>query len=176
MEHLESPEIDELDVVRRVRDLLLRLPADARSRAFDYVIRLLKENSGLAETSDRSSANQIPLSEQHDRNEFSGTFDKFIERIDPQSDSDTALATAYWIQVKENAENFSASEVNRRLIHLGRRIGNITNALGSFQKNSPYYVIQVKKKGSTKQARKIYKVTAAGISAIDNMIKQEIRS
>ena len=174
MDHLESPEIDELDVVRRVRDLLFRLPVDARSRAFDYVIRLLNENSGLAETSESSSVNENPLSEQYDGNEFSGTFEKFIEQIDPQSDSDTALATAYWIQVKENAENFTASEINRHLIHLGRRIGNVTNALGSFQKNRPYYVIQVRKKGTTKQARKIYKVTAAGISAIDNMIKREI--
>lgn len=78
MDHLESPEIDELDVVRGVRDLLFRLPVDARSRAIDYVVRLLNENSGLVETSDRSSANQNPLSEQYDGNEFSGTFDKFI--------------------------------------------------------------------------------------------------
>ena len=176
MEHLDSPEIDELDVVRRVRDLLLGLPADARSRALDYVIRLLKDNSGLARMSDHSSANQISSEEENYGTEFSGAFDKFIERIDPQSDSDTALATAYWIQVKENAENFTASEVNRRLIQLGRRIGNVTNALGSFQKNRPYYVIQVKKMGTTKQARKIYKVTAAGINAIDNMIKQETES
>lgn len=176
METTNSSKKDELDVVKDVRDLLLQLPADARERALNYVLSLYKADYGPSQTPDSPPKGQAPLTGQSAETPFSETFDEFIDRVDPQSNGDTALATGYWLQVKQRSESFTANEVNSLLNNLGRKIRNITNAFGVLQRNKPSYVIQIKKKGSSKQARKIYKVTTAGISAVNNMIKQEIES
>lgn len=176
MQPTNSSKKDELDVVKDVRDLLLQLPADARERALNYVLSLYKADYGPSQTPVSRPNGMAPLNGQNAEAPFTETFDEFIERVDPQSNSDTALAAGYWIQVKEQSGSFTANEVNSLLKNLGRNIKHITNTYSVLQRNKPSYVIQIKKKGSSKQARKIYKVTTAGISAVNNMIKQEIES
>ena len=46
---------------------------------------------------------------------------------------------------------------------LGHRASNITDALSSAMKEKPALIIQVKKSGSARQARKLYKLTDAGV-------------
>jgi DNA-binding PadR family transcriptional regulator len=43
-------------------------------------------------------------------------------------------------------------------------------ALGTLIKQKPSFVLQLRKSGNTKQARKSYKLTEAGIRAVRNMI------
>ena len=66
--------------------------------------------------------------------------------------------------------SFDATRANRELKHLGHNVANVTVALTYLMQQKPALVLQLRKSGSTKQARKTYKVTTAGISAIKDRL------
>ena len=92
------------------------------------------------------------------------------EAARPVSGKDRVLVAAYWLQVCEGADNFVSFQVNKALKDLGHGVANITGAIDALRQQTPALVLQLKKAGSTRQARKTYKVTAAGISAVKVMI------
>jgi hypothetical protein len=59
-------------------------------------------------------------------------------------------------------QDFEAQRVNTLLKHLGLGVGNITRSLESLKSRKPQHVVQLRKSGTARQARKRYKVTAAG--------------
>jgi hypothetical protein len=91
---------------------------------------------------------------------------------DPQNEANHALVAGYWFQFAQGQPDFTAQAVNSELNHLGRRIGNITTAFDRLKAQKPSLVIQLKKSGTTKQARKTYKLTAAGKQAVELLIGQ----
>ena len=90
----------------------------------------------------------------------------------PESESDKALVAGYWFQFQDGRDDFAAQEINSALKNLGHPIKNITSAFDSLKARKPAPVMQLKKAGSTKQARKTYKLTLAGKSAVEMMIGQ----
>ena len=92
---------------------------------------------------------------------------------DPQNEANHALVAGYWFQFVQGQADFTAQAVNSELNHLGRRIGNITTAFDRLKAQKPALVIQLKKLGTTKQARKTYKLTAAGKQAVELLIGQQ---
>lgn len=100
-------------------------------------------------------------------------FEDFATLYDAASPSDQtqrALVAGYWTQVCEGEANFGAQTLNTNLKNLGHGVKNITQALSGLMKGSPRYVMQVKKTGKTQQARKLYKLTAAGIKRVQELI------
>ena len=55
------------------------------------------------------------------------------------------------------------------LKNLGHGIPNVTKALDSLKGQSPALALQLKKAGTSQQARKTYKITVAGIKQIEAM-------
>ena len=92
------------------------------------------------------------------------------EAARPISDKDRVLVAAYWLQVSEGADSFVSFQVNKALKDLGHGVANITGAIDALKQQTPALILQLKKAGTTRQARKTYKVTAAGISAVEAMI------
>jgi hypothetical protein len=90
----------------------------------------------------------------------------------PETDSDKALVAGYWFQFQENQPDFAAQAINAALKNLGHGVSNITNAFNALKAQKPALVIQLKKAGTTKQARKTYKLTAAGKTAVELLIGQ----
>ena len=88
----------------------------------------------------------------------------------PQAEQDKALVGAYWFQFCEGRGEFGAQEVNSALNNLGERIKNITSAFDNLKARKPSYVVQLKKSGTSKQARKTYKLTVAGKQAVELMM------
>jgi hypothetical protein len=100
---------------------------------------------------------------------FADLFDAATPRTDPER----ALVGGYWTQVIEGNSDFASQTVNNALKDVGHGIGNITDALGALQDRRPSLVRQVQKSGRTRQARKKYKLTSAGITAVERMIRGE---
>ena len=73
----------------------------------------------------------------------------------------------------QGQETFTSQTLNSALKDLGRGVSNITRALAASMAQKPALVMQVRKSGTTKQARKIYKLTAAGKKAVVLMITQD---
>jgi hypothetical protein len=90
----------------------------------------------------------------------------------PRRESEKALISAYWFQRQNPSGSFTAQEVNKGLKDLGHRVVNITGALGDLTEVSPRLVTALEKSGETRQARKTYRVTPAGIEAVEVLLRR----
>lgn len=90
----------------------------------------------------------------------------------PEPEIDKALVAGYWFQFCEGKPEFGSQEINTALKNLGHPIKNITSAFDNLKARKPSYVMQLKKSGTSKQARKTYKLTVAGKQAVELMIGQ----
>jgi hypothetical protein len=84
----------------------------------------------------------------------------------PVTDADKVLVVAYWHQVNKKKENLDAQTIHGDLKNLGYGVSNVTRACSALIREKPQLMIQVKKAGSTRQARKQYRLTAAGIQRV----------
>lgn len=84
----------------------------------------------------------------------------------PATDADKVLVVAYWHQVSAGKENLDAQTINTDLKNLGHGVGNVTRACSVLIREKPQLMIQVKKAGSTRQARKQYRLTTAGVQRV----------
>jgi hypothetical protein len=96
-----------------------------------------------------------------------------MDRAHPHSLVDHVLVASYWFQVVQGQENFTGQEVNDELKDLGHPSKNITDAYNSLMNRRPPAARQVQKTGSTKQARKRYRLTEVGVREVDRMIRGE---
>ena len=116
--------------------------------------------------------------EQQQQNGNDETPTEFTELSDlfgaaaPSNNEDRALVIAYWFQElhEERQPNVSGQQVNTELKNLGHGVRDITKVFSALIATSPQQVIQTKKSGTTKQARKSYKVTRAGINRVKALI------
>jgi hypothetical protein len=97
-------------------------------------------------------------------------FASLFAAADPGTDPERALVGAYWQQVCQGVAEWDSFSINKQLKHLGHGVGNITLALGSLIERRPQLVIQTRKSGKERQARKLYKLTAEGIKRVDEML------
>jgi hypothetical protein len=98
-------------------------------------------------------------------------FHDLFDAANPASAPEKALVAAYWFQVLAGQEDFDSQQLNKELKNLGHPSTNITRDLDALIGRSPRQVIQVRKEGKTKQARKRYKVTREGVKAVEKMLK-----
>lgn len=88
----------------------------------------------------------------------------------PSSDAEKALVVSSWFQVGESLDGIDTQKVNSALKHLGYGIGNATRAFDQLTAQRPALVIQLRKAGTTKQARKTFRVTDAGLKRVNQML------
>ena len=90
----------------------------------------------------------------------------------PSSDGEKALVISAWLQKTTESDGIDSYSVNSELKNLGYGIGNITRAFDYLIQAKPALMIQVRKSGTSKQARKSFRVTDAGLKRIRDMIAQ----
>ena len=106
------------------------------------------------------------------------TPDEFAELSDliaaaaPTNDEDRALVVGYWLQElqKNQVSDFPSQSVNTELKHLGHGVENITRVLENLKSTSPKQVIQTRKKGTSRQGRKRFKLTKVGKDRVKALI------
>lgn len=117
------------------------------------------ETAGSAST---NAASQMP-----------GTFDAFHDLYhgaNPSTESEKALVAGYWVQVCQQNDGFDSFTANSALKGMGYTVSNITRALDALMSQEPKYVMQIKKTGTSRQARKVYKLTTAGLKRVAEML------
>jgi hypothetical protein len=101
-------------------------------------------------------------------------FEHFADLLDatnPKTEDDRALVGGYWFQIVQGKQGFAGGEVNDVLKDTGKGVGNITRSMGRLESRKPAaHIRQVSKSGRSKQARKTYKLTTAGVTAVERMI------
>lgn len=162
----------EIGAMKKIADALEPLDEAARGRALQWAmsryrtsknIEVISPLSGGAATTDLVVAGP-PYQ----------TFAELFDASGPTSESEKALVAAYWIQVCQGMASFPSQVLNDELKDLGHGIGNITEALSQLKKDRPALILQLKKSGTTKQARKTYKLTQEGMKRVQSMVRGEI--
>ena len=149
---------DEIKAMATISTALQALEPDAVRR----VLKWATERYQVKPAADYG----IPGSSRAAFNEFSELFDA----TNPGTNVEKALVAAYWFQVFQKHDDLDSQELNKELKHLGHPSANITRDLDSLINRSPRLVMQVRKQGTTKQARKRYRLTREGIRAVEKML------
>lgn len=101
--------------------------------------------------------------------QFSNAAELF-DAIDPKREYEKAITIGYWLQILKSQDGFAGMDVNRELKHMGHGISNITDAFDRAKEKKPALVVQTQKSGSSKQARKLYKLTHAGVRWVESRL------
>lgn len=144
------------------------LDEEAIARVLRWALQRYKIGKGPIPT--------IQLAEGASPNEIASKFSSFHELFDaanPASAADKALVAGYWFQVLRQQDDLDSQQLNTELKNLGHPSTNITRDLDALIGRTPRHVIQVRKEGKTKQARKRYKLTREGIKAVERLLQQE---
>lgn len=102
------------------------------------------------------------------------TFAELFNATSPVNNPQKALVAAYWLQACSGQEQFSSQSVNKELQDLGHVIQNVTQAFTQLKERKPALAIQVKKSGKSQQARKLYKLTLAGIDMVNGLLQGQV--
>jgi hypothetical protein len=100
-------------------------------------------------------------------NEFSDLFDA----ASPSSGLERILVCAYWYQVIQGQADFDSQSLNTELKNFGHPSANITRDMDSLTNRSPKLILQTRKEGTSKQARKKFKLTREGIREVQRMLE-----
>ena len=101
-----------------------------------------------------------------------GDFPSLYNAANPSTDAEKILVAGYWFQVVKNQTELHAQQLNAELKHLGHPVGNVTSALSDLMQRHPRLVLQTRKSGSTRQARKKYKLTIEGTRKVKSMVSK----
>ena len=104
------------------------------------------------------------------------TFDDIADLFhvaSPGTAPERALVVGYWVTVYEVQAEFTAQIVNSKLKDLGYGVANITDAFTTLMRRKPSLVMQTAKQGKSRQARKRYKLTRAGLDEVERLIRSD---
>jgi hypothetical protein len=95
---------------------------------------------------------------------------ELMAAANPRTDVEKVLVAGYWFQVVQNQSDLEGQTINTELKHQGHGVKNVTNAFAGLMSQKPQLAIQLRKAGTSKQARKKYKLTTEGIKKVQRMI------
>lgn len=156
---------DELDVMSVVYEELKKIDDEAKQRVLDWVAGKFS----LRPSKNAIEGTKIPVGESISIESFSSVADAFTA-TSPEIDRDKALIVAAFLQRNLGKDEITGYEINSELRQLGHGLNNVTDAIDQMMDRKPKLMMQVKKEGKTKQARKKYKVTVEGFKAVQHML------
>ena len=146
------------------------LDPPAVERVLDWAAKRYGGRAG-ADRADRGEPRETLPPETGAREEGRrGDLAEVYTAADPKTEADGVLIAAYWHHVALGADALDSQALNRALKNLGRGVGNVTRACSVLIARRPALMLQVKKAGSTKQARKQYRLTVAGFQRAREML------
>jgi len=152
----------ELAAMSAVRDALNPLDEQTRAR----VIRWATERF---QVSAAPRPMTMPRTNEADAPAGGTDVAAHFHSVSPRTDAEKVLAVAYWLQQTEGLKDIDSFRVNSELRQLGFGVGNVTRAFDNLMSTKPQLVMQTRKSGTSRQARKKFRVTNEGIRAIERM-------
>jgi hypothetical protein len=171
----EQPEIIDAEFVamQAVYSALKPLNPQIRGRVINSVVSLLDVSSKAITPPTANTgevAEEAAIEQEQESAPKYETFADLYDASTPTSTPQKALLAGYWLQVCQEAQSFDGHSVNKELKNLGHGLSNVTNAVEALKTQKPALALQLAKSGKTQQARKTYKITVAGIKAVEAMI------
>lgn len=143
--------------------------------ARDRVLRWARDRYGVAKSapprepasSGLGRADTLPR--EQTMSQFSDVADVYAS-ANPTTDGEKVLVVGYWFHTARGENELDSQAINTELKHLGYPIGNVTRAVSGLATSVPRLVVQTKKAGSTKQARKKFKLTVEGMKRVEQTL------
>jgi hypothetical protein len=165
---------NELSAMATVNAALSGLEPDAVSRvlrwaADRYHVTLAStgRNSRTGKEGDASNTNgEVEADQTYNH------FSDFYDAADPTSITDSVLVAAYWFQVINGQDELESQALNTELKQTGHGVDHMPHALDDLMQAKPRLMIQTKKQGTAKQARRKFKLTTEGIKRVQSMLKK----
>ena len=88
----------------------------------------------------------------------------------PSTEPEKVLVVAYWFTRIKNQVDIESQQVNTELKQMGEGCKNITMPFTALLGRKPQLIIQTRKEGTARQARKKFKLTTAGIKEVERML------
>lgn len=159
---------DELAAMHAVAEALKSLPESSKARVIRWASELFGLSHGSIVTPAKTQGPPQPPV-QSEPSQFSDAAELF-SAASPTTDMEKALVTAYWVQYYEGTQDFDTQSINRMLAHMGHKVSNITRAFEILKRQKPALVVQTRKTGTTRQARKLFRVTTEGKKTVEAML------
>lgn len=151
----------EVQAMSEIERALSGLEEDARARVLRWAVDRFKRRSEYDPTPDFvgsvGGSKELP---------------EFFSEAQPATEADRALVVGYWHQFAMGDSELDAQTINSDLKNLGHQVSNITRSLDTLIAQKPQLIIQTKKTGTAKQARKRYKLTSEGKRAVEAMLER----
>jgi hypothetical protein len=164
----------EVKAMAAVNAALIGLEPDAASRvlrwAADRYKVALPGAAGRSSSSGKGAIASEEAGEQGDNQEYEH-FSDFYDAADPATDADRVLVAGYWFQELKGQGELESQALNKELKNTGHAVTHMPHALDDLMNVKPRLMIQLKKKGSTRQARRKFKLTTEGIKKVRGMLK-----
>lgn len=93
-----------------------------------------------------------------------------LERWNPSTMAEKALLGAYYTSRVRGEGNVTSQAINSELKRNGMPISNITRAIEANMRPNRPLMVQEKKMGNTKQARKQYSITPEGVEYVERRL------
>lgn len=139
---------------------------------------LLERAFGSAQAAPPSTASAAPRPRGRPRadasgggGEEAGDLASLLTRWSPTTMSDKALLGAYYLTRARGEDTVTSQAINTELKRNGLAISNITRAIEANMRPDRPLMVQEKKMGSTKQARKQYRITPAGVETVERKLQ-----
>ena len=177
----QTDPLAEVQAMGKLAEAVGGLDEDAQARVLRWAVDRygVTVSGSRAKSSGSGGAAAGAESVDNGSNGNGGSVQRFGDLADlyaatsPEMDTDKALVAAYWFQFCEGKPEFGSQEINTALKNLGHPIKSITSAFDNLKARKPAPVMQLRKSGTTKQARKTYKLTVAGKQVVEMMIGQQ---
>jgi hypothetical protein len=161
-----SGTMDELEAMKMVNGALSGLEPEAQAR----VLRWAGDKFKVKVVTNKPGTVQGDFSASTTEPQEFADLPSLFSAASPSTESECALVVGYWHQIVGNQPDFDAQQINSELKNLGRGVGNITRAFEACMGATPQLVIQTRKSGTSRQARKRYKLTNAGLMRVNEII------
>jgi hypothetical protein len=168
----------ELSAMVQVEQALVDLSEDERGRVLSWAGSRFGVALALPKASSSNASKTLPANEEDESQqqveaanpEEISSLAEFYDLASPSTDSEKVLVVGYWFQYKEGAQELEALKINNQLKHLGHGVSNVSRALEMHKSQKPALMIQKRKEGATKQARKKFVVTNEGKKFVEKML------
>jgi hypothetical protein len=158
----------ELEAITAIAGALDKIRADDKMVA--RVLRWARERyTGIAEPEVLTPRGRVATIDSGEYEDVATLYSAAAPRTEPER----ALVVGYWFQVHQGMKDFDSQRVNSELKNMGHGVGNITEAFSRLIDRKPQYVIQTRKSGTARQARKLYRVTNEGVKRVQAMLGGE---
>ena len=163
--------LQEIEAMKSIAEALEKLDDEARSRVLGWAKSRFSGGhpTGLEGTPTKVADPPSGATDSDSLKNY-GSLAELYHASDPKSEAEKGLVAGTWFQVVEGMDGLDSQTINSALKDLGYGVGNITRAFDVLISQRPALMIQLRKAGTTKQARKQFKVTDAGLKKVLQML------